>query len=177
MRFVSTTLPGVMVVELDAHEDSRGFFARAFCEQEFARAGVALRPRQINLSHNPTAFTLRGMHHQAPPHAEIKLVQCVRGRVYDVAVDLRPDSPRYRGWFGIELAPELRRMLLVPEGCAHGYLTLGNESDVLYLVGEPYAPEAQLGVRWDDPAFNIAWPAEPRLMSPRDRSFPDFAPR
>jgi dTDP-4-dehydrorhamnose 3,5-epimerase len=176
MRFDPTALPGVMVITIEPHEDARGFFARAFCEDEFARAGIALRPRQINLSHNDKALTLRGLHYQTPPHAEIKLVQCVRGRVFDVAVDLRSDSPAYRRWFGLELAPELRRMLLVPEGCAHGYLTLQDDSDVFYLVSAPFAPEAQAGVRWDDPAFGIAWPARPTLLSPRDQAFADFAP-
>jgi dTDP-4-dehydrorhamnose 3,5-epimerase len=176
MRFESTALPGVLVIELDAQEDTRGFFARTFCEEEFARAGLALRPRQINLSHNTKALTLRGMHYQAAPHGESKVVQCVRGRIFDVALDLRPDSPSCRGWFGIELAPELRRMVIIPEGCAHGFLTLRDDSDVLYLMGQSYAPEAQRGVRWDDPAFGIAWPEKPRLISRRDGSFPDFEP-
>jgi dTDP-4-dehydrorhamnose 3,5-epimerase len=176
MRFESTALPGVLVIELDAQEDTRGFFARTFCEEAFARAGLALRPRQINLSHNAKALTLRGMHYQAPPHGESRVVQCIRGRIFDVALDLRPDSPSCRGWFGIELAPELRRMVIIPEGCAHGFLTLQDDSDVLYLMGQSYAPEAQRGVRWDDPAFGIAWPAKPSLMSPRDGSFPDFEP-
>ena len=122
MRFESTALPGVLVIELDVQEDTRGFFARTFCEEEFAGAGLALRPRQINLSHSAKALTLRGMHYQAPPHSESKVVQCVRGRIFDVALDLRPDSPSCRGWFGIELAPELRRMVIIPEGCAHGFL-------------------------------------------------------
>jgi dTDP-4-dehydrorhamnose 3,5-epimerase len=176
MRFTETDLPGVFVIALDPAEDDRGFFSRTFCDGEFTRAGIAMLPRQMNLSHNRQAFTLRGMHYQAPPNAEIKLVQCVRGRVFDVAVDLRPDSPAYRRWFGIELAPALRRMVLVPEGCAHGYLSLEDDSDVMYLVSAPYAPEAGRGVRWNDPAFGIAWPVQPRVMSPRDRSCPDFAP-
>jgi dTDP-4-dehydrorhamnose 3,5-epimerase len=175
MRFTKTALPGVLVIDLEAHEDERGDFARTFCEDEFARAGLTLRPRQINLSHNPHAFTLRGMHHQAAPHAEAKVVQCVRGRIFDVAVDLRPDSAGYRQWLGVELAPTLRRLLYIPEGCAHGFLTMEDDSDVLYLMGHSYVAEAQRGVRWDDPAFGIRWPTQPRLMSPRDASFADFA--
>jgi dTDP-4-dehydrorhamnose 3,5-epimerase len=174
MRFTETALPGVLVIELDAQDDERGFFARTFCEEEFARAGLNLRPRQISLSHNALAHTLRGMHHQAAPHEESKVVQCVRGRIFDVALDLRPATPSHRRWFGIELAPELRRMLLIPEGYAHGFLTLQDDSDVLYLMGEPFVPEAQRGVRFDDPAFNIRWPAAPRVISARDRAFADY---
>ena len=174
MRFGQTSLPGVLTIELDAKADERGFFARTFCEEAFASAGLAFRPVQINLSHNPCALTLRGMHHQAAPHGESKVVQCVRGRVFDVAVDLRPDSPSYRNWFSLELAPAMRRMLFIPEGCAHGFLTLEDDSDVLYLMGHGYVPDAQRGVRWDDPAFGIGWPAPPRLLSPRDAAFPDF---
>jgi dTDP-4-dehydrorhamnose 3,5-epimerase len=176
MRFTRTELSGVVVIDLDALEDDRGFFARTFCEAEFAGAGLDLTPRQINLSHNSDAFTLRGLHYQAAPHGEIKVVQCVRGRIFDVAVDLRRDSPSYRRWFGIELAPVLRRMVYIPDGCAHGYLTLEESSDVTYLVGHSYFPDAARGVRWNDPAFNIAWPAEPRVMLPRDRQYPDFEP-
>jgi dTDP-4-dehydrorhamnose 3,5-epimerase len=169
-------LPGVLSIELDAQADQRGFFARTFCEEEFARAGLPFRPAQINLSNNPHALTLRGMHYQASPHGESKVVQCVRGRIFDVAVDLRPDSPSYRNWFGLELAPELRRMLFIPEGCAHGFLTLDGDSDVLYLMGHCYVPDSQRGVRWNDPAFGICWPAQPRLLSPRDAAFSDFRP-
>ena len=176
MRFAPTALSGVLVIDLDAAEDERGFFARTFCADEFAAAGIAMRPHQINLSHNAHALTLRGLHFQAAPHAECKLVQCVRGRIFDVAVDLRRNSQSYRRWFGIELAPELQRMLYIPEGCAHGFLTLEAASDVFYLMGHPFVPEAGRGVRWNDPAFGIDWPAAPRLVSPRDRSYPDFTP-
>ena len=176
MRFVPTALPGVLVIDLDVAEDERGFFSRTFCEDEFAGAGIAMRPRQINLSHNAHALTLRGLHFQAAPHGESKLVQCVRGRIFDVAVDLRSNSPSYRRWFGIELAPQLRRALYIPEGCAHGFLTLEAESDVHYVMGHPFVPEAGRGVRWNDPAFGIDWPAQPQLVSARDRSYLDFAP-
>ena len=116
------------------------------------------------------------MHYQADPHGEIKVVQCVRGRIFDVAVDLRAASPGYRRWFGIELAPKLRRMLFIPQGCAHGFMTLEDDSDVLYLMGQSYQPSAQRGVRWNDPAFAIAWPAQPLVMSARDEACPDFEP-
>lgn len=174
MRFAGTALPGVVTASLEAVEDERGFFARSFCDDEFSRAGIAMAPRQMNLSHNDRAFTLRGMHYQKEPHGEIKVVQCVRGRIFDVAVDLRRSSPTYRRWFGIELAPDLRRLVVIPKGCAHGYLTLEDDTDVLYLVSTPYVPAAGRGVRWNDQAFNIAWPAAPRVIVPRDDSYPDF---
>jgi dTDP-4-dehydrorhamnose 3,5-epimerase len=176
MLFAPTALPGVLVIELAAQHDERGTFARTFCEDEFARAGLAFRPKQMNLSQNPRAATLRGLHYQAAPHGESKVVQCVRGRIFDVAVDLRAASPSHRRWFGIELSPGLRRMMFIPEGCAHGFITLADDSDVLYLMGQSHEPAAQRGVRWNDPAFAIAWPAEPAVISPRDQAFPDYQP-
>jgi dTDP-4-dehydrorhamnose 3,5-epimerase len=174
MRFTATPLAGVVTISLDAAEDERGFFARTFCDDEFSRAGIAMRPRQMNVSHNAQAFTLRGLHYQAAPNGEAKLVQCARGRIFDVAVDLRRGSPTYRGWFGIELAPDLQRMMFIPEGCAHGFLTLQQDSDVFYLMGSAHVPEAARGVRWNDPAFGIVWPAPPRVISRRDETYPDF---
>lgn len=174
MRFHSTPLTGVMVIELDVHEDARGSFARTFCEEEFARAGLAFKPAQINLSQNPRAWTLRGVHYQVAPHGESKVVQCLRGRVFDVAVDLRPQSATHRKWFGIELASELKRTFFIPEGCGHGFITLEDDSDVSYLMGRAFEPSAQRGVRWNDPAFAIDWPAQPRVISPRDEAFPDY---
>jgi dTDP-4-dehydrorhamnose 3,5-epimerase len=174
MRFTGTIIDGVQVIELDAAEDGRGWFARTFCEEEFARAGIALRVRQMNLSHNRDAFTLRGMHYQAAPYAEAKLVHCVHGKVYDVALDLRPASPTFRRWFGVELSAGARRLLFIPEGCAHGFLTLEADTDLLYAMGTAYVAEAARGVRWDDPAFGIAWPAAPRVISERDASFADY---
>ena len=175
MRFVPTALTGVMIIELDVSEDERGSFARTFCRDEFAAAGIELRPSQLNLSRNTHVLTLRGMHFQAAPHGERKLVQCIRGRIFDVAIDLRNDSPSYCRWFGIELAPHLRRMLYILEGCAHGFLTLEPASDVSYVMGSPFIPEASRGVRWNDPVFSIEWPAQPRQISARDRSYPDFS--
>ncbi|MGH6789590.1 MAG: dTDP-4-dehydrorhamnose 3,5-epimerase [Pseudolabrys sp.] len=174
MRFTKTVVDGVLVIDLDIIEDKRGFFARTYCEDEFAAAGITMRPVQCNLSHNKQAFTLRGMHYQAAPHGEAKLVQCVRGRIFDVAIDLRPQSQTFCRWAGVELSPKARRMLFIPEGCAHGYLTLENESDVSYLVNAKYTPNAGRGVRWNDPAFGIAWPTTPKVILPRDAAYPDF---
>jgi dTDP-4-dehydrorhamnose 3,5-epimerase len=174
MRFSPTTIEGVTLIEFEPAEDTRGFFARAFCEEQADRAGIALRARQINLSHNRNAFTLRGMHYQAAPHTETKIIQCVRGRAYDVALDLRLESASYRRWIGFELSSDRPRSLFIPEGCAHGFLTLEADTDLLYLMGTAYVAEAACGVRWNDPAFAIQWPAEPRVISERDASFPDY---
>jgi len=176
VRFHETPLHRVVLIELEPAQDERGSFARAFCEDEFACAGIAMRIKQVNLSHNACAGTLRGLHYQEAPYGESKVVQCVRGRVFDVVVDLRRDSPTYRRWHGVELAPQLRRMMFVPEGCAHGFLTLEDSTDLFYLMGNAFVPEAGRGVRWNDPAFQIEWPAKPLAMSARDASYPDFAP-
>lgn len=174
MRFVTTEIPGAMIVELDPHQDERGFFARIFCEEEFARAGIAMRAFQANLSHNAKAYTLRGMHFIASPHEEPKLVQCVRGRLWDVAVDLRPNSRAFGRAVGVDLSPETRRLFYIPPGCAHGFMTLMDQTDVLYLMGAAFVPGAGRGVRWNDPAFRIVWPADPRVISELDASYPDF---
>jgi len=176
VRFHETPLHGVVLIELEPAEDERGSFARTFCEDEFARAGIAMRARQINLSHNARAGTLRGLHYQDAPHGENKVVQCVRGRVFDVVLDLRRQSPTYRCWHGVELAPQLRRTIFIPEGCAHGFLTLEDSSDLFYLMGNSFVPEAGRGVRWNDPAFRIEWPVRPQVISTRDASYPDFQP-
>ena len=174
MRFSPTAVDGVKLIDLDTAEDERGFFARTFCEEEFARAGIALTARQLNLSYNRDAFTLRGLHYQAAPHAEAKIVHCVRGRIYDVALDLRPASSTYLRWTAAELSPQARRMLYIPEGCAHGFLTLEPDSDIIYVMGTVFVAEAARGVRWNDPAFGIDWPAAPRVISERDAGYPDF---
>jgi dTDP-4-dehydrorhamnose 3,5-epimerase len=174
MRFSKTAIDDVLLIDFDAAEDERGFFARTFCEEEFALAGLAMHATQINQSHNRHAFTLRGLHYQAAPHGETKIVQCVRGRIFDVAVDLRRESPSYLRWIGVELTPESRQLVFIPEGCAHGFLTLEALSDLVYVMGSPFVPEAARGVRWDDPAFGITWPATPRVISERDSSFADF---
>jgi dTDP-4-dehydrorhamnose 3,5-epimerase len=167
----------MFIVALEGRADARGFFARTFCEREFADAGISMRVVQTNISRNRRKGTLRGMHLQAEPHAEAKVVQCVRGRIYDVAVDLRQESPTYRRWAAIELAEKGEQLLYIPKGCAHGFLTLEDNSDIVYLMDNPFVPHAALGVRWNDPAFGIQWPGQPVEISERDATYLDFAGR
>ena len=174
MRLAATDIPGVVVAEIEPRSDERGAFARLHCPDEFAVAGHPFVPAQTSLSRNPHALTLRGMHYQPAPHAEVKLVRCVRGRIYDVAIDLRPDSPTHRRWTAAELSADNARALLVPEGVAHGFLTLEPDTDVLYQIAPMYQPGHEAGVRWDDPAFGVDWPAAPQLISPRDAAYPDY---
>jgi dTDP-4-dehydrorhamnose 3,5-epimerase len=173
--FEQTRLEGAFLVDLERREDDRGFFARTWCADEFADHGLVNRVVQANVSWNAKRGTLRGMHFQHPPHAETKLVRCTSGGIYDVIVDLRPDSETYKQWLGVELNAENRRALFVPEGFAHGYQTLVPDSEIVYQVSAAYAPQAEGGVRWDDPAFGIEWPdAGNALLSDKDRSWPDF---
>jgi dTDP-4-dehydrorhamnose 3,5-epimerase len=172
--FEPTGLAGACVISLERHEDERGFFARSFCSKEFAEHGLNPNIAQCNVSFNPHLGTLRGMHYQAAPYEEAKVVRCIAGAIYDVIVDLREDSLTFLRHFGIRLAARERLMLYVPEGFAHGFITLEEGSEVLYQMSQFYHPEASRGVRWDDPAFNIAWPIQPRLMSDRDRSYADI---
>jgi dTDP-4-dehydrorhamnose 3,5-epimerase len=173
VRFTTTPLPGVLIVDVEPRGDERGFLARTFCEREFREHGAEMVVAQSNTVHNPAAGTLRGLHWQEAPHGEAKLVRCTAGAMWDVAVDLRPRSPTHRRWFGTELTAENRRMLFVPVGCAQGYQTLADDTEVLYLMGHPYVPEAARGARWDDPALGIAWPpAEARTISERDEAWP-----
>ena len=176
MRFCELALPGAWRIDLEPHEDERGFFARTFCEEEFAAHGLVTRYPQCNLSFNRDAGTLRGMHYQAAPHREAKLVRCVRGAIHDVIVDLRPESPTSRRWLAIELDAEERAALYVPAGFAHGFLTLREDSEVYYQMGASYVPEAQRGFRWDDPRVGIEWPSPPRTISERDLSWPALEP-
>jgi len=178
MRFVETAIAGVVVVELEEHVDERGSFARTWCREEMAEAGLASDLALCSISRNSRAGTLRGLHFQRAPHEEAKLVRCTRGRIFDVAVDLRSGSPTRGEWFGVQLDPESGRALYVPEGCAHGFQTLVDESDVAYMISTPYAPEASAGVRWDDPVLAIAWPEveDGRTISERDRALPGYAP-
>jgi dTDP-4-dehydrorhamnose 3,5-epimerase len=176
MRFHETAIAGAFVVELTPHEDARGSFARVYCEQAFADAGIAFRPVQVNLSRNPLPFTLRGMHYQHAPHGEAKYVHCVAGRLFDVAVDLRPGSPSYLKHVGVELVAGGNRLFYIPDGCAHGYLTLEPDSALHYQVSHPYVAAAGAGVRWDDPVFDITWPAVPQVINPRDAGYPDYRP-
>jgi dTDP-4-dehydrorhamnose 3,5-epimerase len=176
VRFVQTPLAGAWVVELDRIQDERGFFARTYDRDEFAQRGMDPAVVQCSASFNARAGTLRGMHLQAAPHGEPKLIRCTRGAIFDVAVDLRPDSDTHRGWFGTELSADNGRALYVPPGLAHGFQTLQDASEVLYMIGHDYVPGAASGVRWNDPAFAIDWPeADARIISARDRAYPDYA--
>ena len=178
MRFSATPLDGAYVVELDRHGDDRGHFARTFCQTEFRDHGLNPTVVQANTALSRYKGTLRGMHYQRHPHAEAKLVRCVRGALYDVMVDLRPESATYCQWFGMELTPDGGKMLYVPEGFAHGYQTLVDDTEVIYQVSAAYAPQAEGGLRWDDPAIAIQWPiGDGVILSAKDRAWPDFHPQ
>jgi dTDP-4-dehydrorhamnose 3,5-epimerase len=176
MRFTETKVAGAFLIEPEPIADERGFFARTWCREEFADHGLTAELAQANISFNHRKGTLRGLHYQAAPHAEAKLVRVTRGAIWDLALDLRRDSPTYLAWFGAELSDANRQMLYVPEGCAHGFLTLTDDAEVAYQMSAPYAPEAARGVRFDDPAFGIEWPGEVVVINQRDRSYPDVAP-
>jgi dTDP-4-dehydrorhamnose 3,5-epimerase len=173
MRFVPTPLSGAFMIELDKREDDRGFFARFFCKREFAEAGLDTRFVQINNSLSKDRGTLRGMHYQLGPAAETKVVRCLHGALWDAVLDLRPGSATFGQSFGARLSGESRRMMYVPRGFAHGFLTLEGDTEALYLV---YEPSRERGVRWDDPHFAIAWPAKPRVISEKDTQQRDFDP-
>jgi dTDP-4-dehydrorhamnose 3,5-epimerase len=172
VKFVATALPGVIMVEPEPHTDERGFFARVYCPQEFTKAGIDFVPTQVNLSRNTHRHTLRGLHYQDAPYAEAKLIRVTAGRIFEVIVDLRHGTPTYRAWISLELDATSARALFVPEGCAHGFLTLEPDTDILYQMGRDYVPGLARGVRWDDPALAINWPALPAQMSPQDRGWP-----
>lgn len=174
MIFGETALPGVRTIDLERRGDARGWFARAFCADELRANGLDPSLVQINLSYNEKRGTLRGMHFQRAPHEETKIVRCVRGAVLDVVVDLRPPSPSHRKWIAVELSEDNRRALYVPRGIAHGFLTLTDGAELLYLMGTAYAPDAAAGVRWNDPAFSIEWPFAPSVVAERDMTFPDY---
>ena len=175
MIFTETDLKGAFVVDIEKHQDERGFFARSWCRREFEAHGLNPKLAQCNISFNPHKGTLRGMHYQAKPFEEAKLVRCTRGSLHDVIVDLRSDSPSYKKSLGVVLTAENRTMLYVPQGFAHGFLTLENDTEVFYQISEFYMPESQRGFRWNDPAIAISWPAEVEFISDRDRNFPDFS--
>jgi len=176
MKFIPTPLLGAFLIELERRGDERGFFARLFCEREFADAGLETRFVQVNNSLTASRGTLRGMHYQLPPAAEVKVVRCLRGALHDVIIDLRPDSLTYGQWFGADLTAENRVMMYVPRGFAHGFITLVDATEALYLVSAFYAPEQERGVRFDDPQFGVRWPALPVDLSAKDRAWPDYAP-
>ena len=178
MIFTETAIPGAFVVDLEPRADERGFFARGWCAREFAEHGLDAALVQHNISFNRRTGTVRGMHYQADPHPEVKVVRCTRGRLFDVIVDLRPGSPSYCRWAGVELSAENRRALYIPAGVAHGFQTLADDTEVHYQMSDYYHPELARGVRWDDPAFGIAWPSPATaILSERDRSYADFAAR
>jgi dTDP-4-dehydrorhamnose 3,5-epimerase len=174
MIFTETKLKGTFIIDLDKLQDERGFFARSFCQREFEAHGLNPRVVQCNISYNAKKGTLRGMHYQIPPYEEAKLVRCTAGAIYDVIIDLRPDSKTYLEHYGVRLNPENRLMLFIPEGFAHGFLTLGDHTEVFYQMSEFYASDSARGIRWDDPRFHIHWPIEPTVISERDRTYPDF---
>jgi dTDP-4-dehydrorhamnose 3,5-epimerase len=175
MRFHQTELPGAYLVDLELRVDERGFFARTWCQRELAEHGLNTNVVQANMSYNARRGTLRGLHYQVAPYAETKLVRCTRGAIYDVIVDLRPDSATYKRWIGVELTADNRRALYVPEGFAHGFVTLEDNTDVMYQVTAFFTPGAESGLRYDDPAFGIAWPIPVAVISEKDRSWPSFA--
>ncbi len=174
MIFQPTTIQGVFNIRLNPHHDERGFFARTWCQKEFEAQGLDARLVQCSISFNLRKGTLRGMHYQAEPCAEVKVVRCTRGAACDVVLDLRAESKTYKQWAAFMLTSENRHMVYIPQGCAHGFLTLADETELLYQMSEFYSPASARGVRWNDPAFQIVWPGVVEVISERDRSYPDF---
>jgi len=172
--FVPTSLPGAFLVEIERREDERGFFARTWCHREFAEMGLAADLLQCSLSYNRRRGTLRGMHWQTAPHAEAKLVRCTRGAIWDAIIDLRPESSTYTRYLGVELTAASGRAIYVPEGFAHGFVTLTDDCEVSYQMSQVYEPSASRGARWNDPAFAIEWPVSEPILHPRDAAYPDF---
>lgn len=177
MEFIETTLPGAFLLRLKKIEDDRGFFARAWCREEFTKHGLNPAMVQLNTAFSHRRGTLRGMHYQEVPYAEAKCVRCTRGSIYDVIIDLRPESATRGQWYGVELTPENGLMLYAPEGFAHGYQTLTDQAEMYYLTSAFYAPSAARGVRYDDPAFSINWPLPVSMVSEADRKWPDYSGR
>lgn len=175
MIFIETTIKGAFIIEPAKLEDERGFFARTSCEREFGAHGLEHSFVQCSLSFNARQGTLRGMHYQIAPHAEVKLVRCTMGSILDVILDLRVGSPTFKKWTVTQLSAQNRSMHYVPKGCAHGFQTLEDDTEVFYQISEFYHPECARGVRWDDPAFGIQWPDAARILSTKDRQYPDFA--
>jgi dTDP-4-dehydrorhamnose 3,5-epimerase len=178
MIFTETRLPGAYTIELEPIHDNRGFFSRVMCKREFDAHNLTTGFVQANITFSPEKGTLRGMHYQIRPHKEVKLVHCPRGAIYDIIVDMRPDSPTYLEWIAVELTAENRKMIYIPGGFAHGYQTLVDNTEVFYQVAQFYAPKFERGFRWDDPAFQIEWPETSHLiLSEKDRAWPDFQPQ
>lgn len=175
MKFTPTPLGGAFLIELEKHGDERGFFARAFCVNEFREHGLTSGFVQVNNSTSASAGTLRGMHYQLVPHAETKIVRCIKGALYDMILDLRPESPTFGKSFGAELNADNRTMMYVPKGFAHGFITLAEDTEAFYFVDEFYAPEHERGIRYNDPKFELDWPREPEVVSEKDLKHPDFS--
>lgn len=174
MKFDPMNIAGVFEVRIEAKHDERGLFARTWCRKEFEDQGLDSRLVQCSLSLSTRKGTLRGMHYQAAPYEEVKLVRCTHGAIYDVVVDLRPQSPTFKRWIAVTLTDQNRRMVYIPAGCAHGFLTLQDNSEVFYQMSQVYNAESARGVRWDDPSFGIDWPEKVQVISERDRTYPDF---
>jgi dTDP-4-dehydrorhamnose 3,5-epimerase len=174
MIFTETKLKGAYIIDVKRLEDERGFFGRSYCQREMDEYGLNTNMVQANVSYNKKKGTLRGMHMQVSPYEETKLVRCTRGAIYDVIIDMREDSETYKQWIGVELTADSYRMLFVPEGFAHGFITLEDNTDVTYNVTQFYTPGSERGIRWNDPAFNIEWPMEPVIISDKDQAHPDF---
>lgn len=174
MQLIETPIEGTYILRPDKKGDERGYFARLFCRKLFSQLGLEPECVQINTSKSAQKGTLRGMHYQLPPFAESKLLTCTQGALFDMILDLRPDSPTYMRSFGAELSAENGLMMYLPKGCAHGFLTLKDETQAIYFVSEYYNPEAERGVRWNDPAFNLQWPEKPVVISEKDQNHPDF---
>lgn len=172
MKFIETPLAGAYVVELEKREDERGFFARAFCVDEFAAHGLNTTVKQSNLSGSAQKGTTRGLHYQVAPMGEVKFIRCIKGAVFDVLVDMRPESSTYLKWFGLELSAQNQRAIYIPEGFAHGHQTLEDDSQIMYLTSQVYSPEHERGVRWNDPKVNVQWPLAPTVVSDKDQSWP-----
>jgi dTDP-4-dehydrorhamnose 3,5-epimerase len=174
MIFRETKLQDAFIIEMEPIRDDRGFFARAWCQKEFEAHSLISNFVQANVTFSPKRGTLRGLHYQIAPHEEVKLVRCTRGAIYDVIIDLRPESPTCKQWLGTELTADNRKMIYIPGGFAHGYQILMDDTEVFYQVGQSYAPEYERGIRWDDPAFGIEWPIDVQVISDKDQSWPDY---
>ncbi len=174
MLFTPTEIPDAYLVDLERRVDERGFFARGWCAREFEEHGISGDAVQMNISYNKYKHTLRGFHYQVRPHQEQKLLRCIRGAIYDVLLDLRPNSPSFMKHIAVGLSAENQQMLVVPKGCANAFLTLKDETEVTYLVSEFYSPDSERGVRWDDPSFGVQWPIEPAVISEKDANWQDF---
>jgi dTDP-4-dehydrorhamnose 3,5-epimerase len=174
MQFEQTPVSGLLVMRTEPHLDERGSFVRTFCQTEIAQAGMDFTVCQTNVSQNNTRGTLRGLHYQAEPKPDPKVVRCIKGSIWDVAIDLRANSATYLKWFGCELSADNNIAMIIPGGCAHGFITLQDHTEVLYLMGEFYDEKLARGVRWNDPAFAINWPEDPQMIGQRDATYPDF---